>query len=78
MQQSKTYTNPKVRYNTVISNTYGPPPQVHRYSNLQPLNSHDHNVLEHDEDNELHELTSTGTPDTEHHSDHEQPFPRTD
>ena len=53
-----------MRYNTVISNTYGPPPQAHRYSELHPVNNHDHNVLENNEEDEIRELTSTGTLDT--------------
>ena len=34
---------------------------AHRYVKTQPLNNHENNVLE---ENEIRELTSTGTPDT--------------
>ena len=63
-QHLRPYTTPKVQFSNAICNTSSMPTQAHCYSELHPLNNYDSNVLENDEDNEIRELTSTGTPDT--------------
>ena len=62
--QPEQYLNLKLHSSDILFNTPGTPVQVHHYPDLNPLNNHNRIIIEHVNDNEIHELTSIGTQDT--------------
>ena len=57
-------SNLKLHSSDIPYNTPSTHIQVHRYPKLYTPNNHNRNIIEHVNDNETCELTSTGTQDT--------------